>query len=145
MHASVHECAEYGRCKFLFAERPQHFGMGKDVYGATGSEIGIPFATKAMGFAFVDQGDAVMFYGDGNGGGLAIVEGLGGRTNHERFEMPCPYIAHGDDFQESVIDQFIQMVCTSAALSLAGFQLDKDRLGDHHSVRDGSKNLPRAA
>ena len=145
MHASVHECAEYGRCKFLFAERPQHVGMGKDVYGATGSEIGIPFATNAMGFAFVDQGDSVMFYGDGDGGGLAVVEGLGGRTNHELFEMLCPYIAHGDDFHESVIDEFLQMVCISAASSLACFQLDKDRLGDHHSVRDGSKNFPRAA
>ena len=145
MHASVHQGAEDGCCKFLFAERPQHVGMGKDVYGATGSEIGIPFATKAMGFAFVDQGDSVMFYGDGNGGGLAIVEGLSGRTNHELFEMPCPDIAHGDDFHESVIDECLQMVGSSAASLLACFQLDKDHFGDYHSAREGPKNLPRAA
>ena len=114
MHASVHECAEYGRCKALCAECPPHFGTGKDVYGATGSEIGIPFATKVMGFAFVDQGDSMMFYGDGDGDGLAVVEGLGGRTNHELFEMLCPDIAYGDDFHESVIDEFLQMVCISA-------------------------------
>jgi hypothetical protein len=142
MHASLHECAEYGRCQLLFAERPQHFGMGKDVYGATGPEIGIPCATNAMGFAFVDQGDSVMFYGDGDGGGLAVVEGLGGWTNHEFFKMLCPDIAHGYDFHESVIDEFLQMVCISAASSLACFQLEKDRLGDHQSVRDGSKNFP---
>jgi len=129
----------------LFAERPQHFGMGKDVYGATGSEIGIPCATNAMGFAFVDQGDSVMFYGDGDGGGLAVVEGLGGWTNHEFFKMLGPDIAYGDDCHESVIDEFLQMVCISAASSLACFQLDKDYLGDHHSVWDGAKNLPRAA
>jgi len=145
MHASMHECAEYRRGKFLFTERSPHVGMSKDVYSATGSEIGIPCATHAMGFAFVEQGNSVMFYGDGDGGRLAVVEGLGGRTNYELFEILCSDIAHGDDLHESVIDEFLQMVCISAASSLAGFQLDKDRLGDHHSVREGSKNLPRAA
>ena len=145
MHAGVHECAEYARGQFLFTERPLHVGMGKDVYGATGTEIGIPLATHAMGFAFVDQSDPVMFYGDGDGGGLAVVEGLGGRTNHELFEMLCPYIAYGDDFHESVIDECLQMVGSSAASLLACFQLDKDHFGDYHSAREGPKNLPRAA
>jgi hypothetical protein len=145
MHAGVHECAKYGRGKFLFTERPPHVGVDKDVYGATGSEIGIPLATHAMGFTFVDQGDPPMFYGDGDGGGLAVVEGLRGRTNHELFEMPYPDIAHADDFHEAVIDECLQMVCIPAASSLAGFQLDKNCLSDHHLVREGAKNLPRAA
>src|SRR6266850_4785121 len=143
MHAGVHECAEYGRGQVPFAERPPHVRMGKDVHGATSSEIGIPLATHAVGFAFVDQGNSLMFYGDGDGSGLAVVESFGGRTNHELFEMLCPDIAHGDDFYESVLDECLQMVCISAAPSLACFQLDKDRLGHHHPVREGSKNFPR--
>jgi hypothetical protein len=145
MHASEHECTEYGRGKFLCAERPQHCGMGKDVYGTTGSESGIPFATNAMRFAFVNQCNALMFYGHGNGGGLAVIEGLGGRTNNELFEVLCPYLAHSDDFHESVIDECLQMIGILAASSLAFFKLAEHRIGDHHSVRDGSKNVPRAA
>jgi len=116
--------------------------MAKNIYGATGSEIRISFSTNTMRFAFVDQGNALMFYGYGDSGGLAVVEGLGGRTNNELFKMLCPYIAHSYDFHESVMDKFLQMICISAASSLACFKLDKDRLGDHQSVRYGSKNLP---
>jgi hypothetical protein len=145
MHASEHESAEYGRYKFLFAERPLHCRMGKEVYGATGAEIGIPFATNAIRFAFVDQCNALMFYRHGDCGGLAVIKGLDGRTNNERFEVLCPYLAYRYDFHESVTDKFLQMIGVLAASSLAFFKLEKYHLGDHHAVRDGSKNFPRAA
>jgi hypothetical protein len=144
MHARDRECTEYGRGKSLCAERQQHCGMGKHVYGATSSEIGIPFATNTMRFAFVNQGNTLMFYGHGDGGGLAVIERLGGRTNNELCEVLCPYLTHRDDIHESVIDKFLQMIGILAAASLAFFKLEKHRISDHHSVRDNSKNFPRA-
>jgi hypothetical protein len=50
-----------------------------------------------MSFALIDYGDSLLFYCDSDCGGLAVIEGSRGRTNNELFEMPCPYVAHGND------------------------------------------------
>ena len=104
MHATTIQGVEDGVGEAM-SEHGLDVALSEQIHRATHGEVGIAFRTYPNGLAFIDERDGVHLHGAGDGGSLAVIEGLGGPAADEARKVGQAGVAELRLPDQTLIDQ----------------------------------------
>jgi hypothetical protein len=92
---------------------------------------------NADGLALVDDGDGASDGGVGDRGGLAVIEGLGGRADDKLLEVLCAGPVEGDEIEEAGRHEVVEQIRIPTAGGATVCQFTGDDIDNCNAMGQG--------